>query len=144
MAFATKTVAQRLSAIISGLSGVGGAQLGVPESISTRVYGMVTASGQTITSKTTGTIRRQARYNCTLAYRMDGGEAAAEEAMMDILDAFLDALYADRTLGGRCKDISVDATLADTPEYQIRVGKEFREYPVIVTVVQDDSYTVNP
>lgn len=144
MSFTTKTVAQQLVTILGGLSGVGSAQLGVPESIGRRVYGIVTAAGQSIVSKTTGTLRRSARYNCTLVYRVDGSEATAEEALMDALDAFLTALYADRTLGGRCKDLTIDASLADTPEYQLRAGKEYREYPVIVTVMQDGSYTVNP
>lgn len=144
MAFNTRAPAEALVAMLDGLTGVSGAQLGVPASVATRIYATVTAASQALTSKATATTRRAARYMCTLVYRMDGTEAAAEQALMDVLDLFIAALMADRTLGGLVKDLEVDPTLADTPEYQARAGKEYREYPILVTVYQDGSYTVNP
>lgn len=144
MAFNTKAPAEALVALLDGLTGVAGAQLGVPASVSTRIYATVTAASQVITPKTSATTRRGARYNCTLIYRLDGTEAAAEQALMDVLDLFIAALMADRTLGGLVKDIEIDATLADSAEYQVRAGKEYREFPILVTVYQDGSYTVNP
>jgi hypothetical protein len=144
MTFQTKTVAQQLTTLAAALAGIGGAQIGVPESVDKRVYAMVTAGSQTLTEKATGTLKRDARFNITFAYRLEGSEATAEEALMDLIDLFLVALYADRTLGGRCRNIEVDLSLADAPEYQTRAGKEFREYPILVTAVQEGTFTINP
>lgn len=144
MAFNTKAVATQLKTLAAAVSGVGGAQIGVPESVGKTIQAIISGSGQSINDKTTGTNRRQARYNVTFTYRLDGSETTAEESLMDVIDAFLVALFADRTLGGNCKNIDVDLTLADTPEYQLRAGKEFREYPIVVTAVQDGTFTTNP
>lgn len=144
MAFNTKSVATQLKTLAAALAGIGGAQIGVPETIDKRIWAIITAAGQTIADKTTGTNRRSARYNVTFTYRLDGAETTAEEGLMDLIDLFLVALYADRTLAGTCKNIDVDLSLADTPEYQTRSGKEFREFPILVTAVQDGTFTVNP
>lgn len=141
--FNTKAGADALKALLVGL-GLTSAQLGVPESIGPKVTGYVTAGGQATLKKATGTVARDARYTCTLAYRIDGAEAAVEGALMDLVDAFLVALHADLTLGGVCLGAEVDLTLADAPEYILRAGKEFREFPIIVTLRQNGAYTVNP
>jgi hypothetical protein len=75
---------------------------------------------------------------------VDGAETTAETTLMDLVDAFLTALYADLTLAGTARSLEADSQAADEPEYQLRAGKEYREYPVVVTVVQQDSYAVNP
>lgn len=144
MPFQTKNVAQQLKTLAVGLAGVGGAQIGVPESVGVRVYAIVSAGSQTIIEKTTGTLKRDGRYNVTFAYRLDGSETTAEETLMDLIDAYLVVLFADKTLGGRCRNIEVDLSLADAPEYQLRAGKEFREYPILITAVQEGPFTINP
>jgi hypothetical protein len=144
MAFDTAGVANRLVAILAGISGVGTAQLGIPERTSLRCSAYVAAASQTPQRHTMGTVRRKARYFVLLVYRPDGDEATAESTLMGIIDAFLVAIYADLTLAGTCKDVEIDMGLADSPEYQMRAGKEFREYPIIITATQDGSYTTNP
>jgi len=57
------------------------------------------------------------------------------------VDQFLTALYADLTLGGVCNGLEIDTGLADTPDYQMRAGKEYREYPIILTAPQDATYS---
>ena len=141
MTFNTKAVAQYLDTLAGGLSGVSGHQIGVPESISVKVYAFTTAGGQTIGKKTTGQVYRDARFNVTFAYRVSNAEATAETALMDVLDLFLAAIPADLTLGATCEASDVDTSLADSPEYIQRAGVEFREYPVIVTARQYDSFT---
>lgn len=144
MTLATKSGANALKTVLVGLSGMGAVQIGVPVTASKRVTAFVVAAGQVVTRKTTGTTARDARYNCTLAYRVDGAEVTAETTLMDLVDAFITALEADQTLGGVCKSLEIDLTLADTPEYFIRAGKEFREYPVIVTLRQYGSFNPSP
>lgn len=144
MALNTQAVADALVAVLSGLSGIGAVQIGVPESTSPRVSAYVTMGSQPNERKATGLVRRNARYFVLFAYRVDKAETKAETTLMGLVDAFLAALYADLTLGGACKSIEIDTGLADTPDYQLRADKEYREYPVIVTAAQDANYNTNP
>lgn len=137
MTFDTAAGAEHIKTILSGLSGIGGAQIGVPESIGPRVWGYVTAASQDIGRKTTGGLyQRDARYTATLAYRLDGAEAAAETALMGLLDAFITALLTNRLLVDGSEINAVDTGLADLPEYVARAAKEYREYPIIITIRQ--------
>lgn len=140
----TKPAAQALVTLLTGLAGMGSVQLGVPVTVGPSVSAYVTAAGQPMGRKTSGTTFRDMRFNCTLAYRVDNAEATAETTLMDLLDAFVDAVNADLTIGGVCKSADVDLTLADTPQYFIRAGKEFREYPILVTLRQYGAYTPSP
>ncbi len=144
MSLDTKAGANALKTVLTGLSGMGPVQLGVPKTSGPRVSAYVVAGSQTIVRKTTGTTARDARYNATLVYRVDGAETTAETTLMDLLDAFINALEADSTVGGVCKSIEIDTSLADAPEYYIRSGKEYREYPVLVTMRQYGTFNPNP
>lgn len=144
MTFNTQSVADELVAILTGLSGMGAVQIGAPESVGPRVSAYVTMGSQSTPRKTTGTVARDARYFVCLTYRLDGAEATAETTLMGLVDAFLTALHADLTLGGICQGLEIDTGLADTPEYQARSGKEYREYPLIITARQYDTFVPNP
>lgn len=137
MSFDTAGAAQAIKDLLAGIDGIGGAQIGVPESIGPRVYGYVTAASQGLARKSVkGLYVRDARYTATLAYRLDGDEAGAELALMSILDKFIGALLANRRLAEGSEITGIDTGLADLPEYVARAAKEFREYPVIITVQQ--------
>ena len=141
MTFDTKGAANAIKDILAGLTGIGGAQVGVPESIGPRVYGYVTAGSMNLVPTVPGTVDRDMRYTATLAYRLDGDEGAAETALMDLLDLFLNELKYGFTLSTGDRVMNVDTTLADTPEYIARTAKEYREYPVVITVRQRHVYT---
>lgn len=142
MAYSLTAPANRLLAIAQGLSGIGGAQIGVPESIGQRVYAFITAGGAVTGRKAAGVMYRDQRYRVVFVYRLDGAEATAEATLMALVDAFLAALHADLTLAATCEGIEIDAGLADAPEYQIRAGKEFREWPLVVTARQYATHNV--
>jgi hypothetical protein len=145
MSFNTLAVANQLVAMLEGLTGIGTVQKGAPVDVPTRVSAYVTMGSQPQTRKHAGSVERWPHYFVNFAYRVEkGGEAAAEEALMALVDGFQAALYADLTLGGTCLDLEVDTGLADEPEYQLRTGKEYREYPIVVKAKQTGSYTVNP
>ena len=144
MAYNSGAVATALVTVLESLSGMGNVQIGAPESLSTRVSAYVTLGSQTTTRKANGIKQRETRFFVMLAYRVDGAEATAETILMGLADAFMNALDADLTLGGVMVDLTADSQAADEPEYQSRSGKEFREYPIMVTVTQRDSYAVNP
>lgn len=144
MSFNTPAGATALVSVLTGLTGMGSVQIGVPESIGKQVSAYVTAGGSMPVEKTTGTLARDQRYNCTLCYRVDDSETAAETTLMGLLDLFIAALMADRTLGNVCKNLTIDLTLADSPQYLIYAGKEYREFPVVVTLRQYDTFNPNP
>lgn len=144
MAFNSSAVATQLVTVLGGLSGMGDSQIGAPESLGPRVGSYVTMGGQQNVRKVTGVMQRESRFLCMFAYRVDGAEATAETTLMGLVDDFLQALFADLTLSGTVDSLEVDTAAADEPDYQLRAGKEYREYPVVVTVVQRDSYTANP
>ena len=144
MSFNSAAVANQLVTILSGLPGMGAVQIGAPVNVGPQVSAYVTLGGQTVTRKTTGTTRRRSRFFCLLVYRLDGAETTAETTLMNLADAFMDALHSDATLGGTVLDLEATSAAADEPDYQVRGGKEYREYPIIVTVTQAGTYSVNP
>ncbi|MGL6349601.1 MAG: hypothetical protein ACRC2U_07095 [Aeromonas sp.] len=144
MSYNTAAVANELVTVLSGLSGMGGAQIGAPEAVGPRVSSYVTMGGQRTIKKATGVTQRETRFFCVLVYRVEETETAAEATLMTLVDAFFNALDADLTLNGTVFSLQADSQAADEPEYQMRSGKEYREYPIVVTVIQRDSYTVNP
>lgn len=144
MAFNSAAVANALVSVLQGLSGLGAVQIGAPESVGPQVSAYVTMGSQSVIRKATGVVQRESRFFCMLAYRVDGAEATAETTLMSLVDAFLAALHADLTLGGTVFSLEANSQAADEPDYQLRAGKEYREYPVVVTVVQRDGYNVNP
>ncbi len=144
MAFNSGAVAAQLKTVLEGLSGMAVVQIGAPESVGPRISAYVTMGGQNVSRKTTGTTQRQTRFFCMMLYRVDGAETTAETTLMSLADAFMAALYADLTLSGTCTDLEASSNLADEPEYTVRAGKEYREYPIVVIVTQQGTYEVNP
>lgn len=144
MAFDSASVANALKDVLEGLSGMGSVQIGAPESVAPKVSAWVTMGSFQTVRTATGVVQRTQRFFCMLAYRVDGAEATAETTLMGLVDAFLGALHADLTLGGVVKSLDANSLAADEPDYQLRAGKEYREYPIAVTVTQRDSYIVNP
>lgn len=137
MSFDTTYGANHILALLAGLEGIGGVQIGVPESIGPRIYGYVTAASQSLAKKSVGgRWAREARYTATLAYRLDGQESTAETALMLLLDAFIEALLSNQILSDGSQITAIDTGLADLPEYVARAAKEFREYPIIITIQQ--------
>jgi hypothetical protein len=144
MSVSNLAVAQKLVTVLLGLNGMGHAQIGAPESIGPRLGAYVSMGSQSNTRKTAGMVQRQTRFFVLFVYRVDKAETAAETALMALIDAFFAALHADLTLGGTVRDLQADSVSADEPEYQLRAGREYREYPVIVSVTQYGPYEVNP
>lgn len=144
MAYNASAVATEIVSLLNGLSGMGAAQIGAFESVGPRVSSYVTLGSQSTIRKTTDTTQRESRFFVMFAYRVDGAEATAETTLMDLVDDFMDAVAADLTLGGTVHATEINSQAADEPEYQLRAGKEYREYPVMLTVTQRSTYEVNP
>lgn len=139
----SKAIATQLVAVLTGLSIT--AQIGAPKSVAPTVSAWVSFGSTRGLRKATGTAQRTKRFFVLFVYRLDGDETTAEQALMDAVDSFVTALYADLTLNDTCRALEVDTGLADEPDYQLRAGKEYREYPVLVECrAASESFEVNP
>lgn len=143
VAWSTAAPLNRLLTILQGLSGLQSAQIGVPESFDRRVTAYVTVAAQDIDNKSTGgQMQRIQAYRVAFCFALDGAEASAEAAIADLLDAFMDAIFTDRTLGSTLERVEVNATEADDPVYVRVSGEEIRQYVLYVRGSQRKTYSV--
>lgn len=144
MAFSNSAVLTQLNSTLAALSGMGVSQIGAPESVGPRVSAYVTLGSQSVSRIAGGLVQRESRFFCMFAYRLDGAEATAETTLAAAVDAFMQAIQDDLTLGDNVETTEVSSHAADEPDYQLRAGKEYREYPVMITATQRSTYEVNP
>lgn len=138
--FDTAGPLQALYDLLVTLSGLQKVYIGAPESFSNQVSAYVAVAGQRIIRKNSGCLQREARYLIVLGYRVKGAEATAETTIGTLIDALISALYLDLTLGGWSLSLDIDATQADTPQYELAAGQEYRRWPLVVTVTQQQDY----
>lgn len=125
----------QLVTILTGLTsvGLGTVYMGVPAQPDKRVCAYVTIGGQEYIEKATGGLaQRTIAYRVVFTYAVSDDEQAAENALGPIIDAFVNAILADRTLGGTLERLEIDATEADRPQYALMTGDEFRQYPMTI------------
>jgi hypothetical protein len=119
--------------------------IGVPTAIGTDVGAYVALGAQSVKRVASGVIQREASYYVGICYQVQASISAPELAVGAIVDALIRAIYADLTLGGQVtQDVLLDLSLSREPRYQLVVGQEFRVYPVVLTLIQRDSYNVTP
>ena len=75
---------------------------------------------------------------------MDESESTAETTLLGLIPAFDAALHADLTLNGTVLSLTLNSLTADEPEYQLRAGKEYSDYPMVVAAKLQGSFTTNP
>jgi len=118
--------------------------LGVPTVIGHAVGAYVALAGQRVVIKAQGVIQRSSDYYVGLCYQVVGAQSGAELALAVALDAFIRAVYLDLTLGGLVLRIDLNLAVAGTPIYQNIANQEYRTFPIVVTLTQQDTYKVNP
>lgn len=148
MAFDLTSPLNHILGMVAALPGLSEEQIGAPMSWSKRLNGYVTIGHQPSGIKTAGgTVWRDAHYFVDLGYDCNQtatGVTSAELGLATAIDAFLKAIYADLTLGGTVHATTVETGLADEPEYRVRSGTEFREYPILLICRQYDVYRSTP
>lgn len=145
MAINTSGAITAVKTILEGLSGVTSVQIGAPEAIGPQVTAWLTMGSAADSPKATGVTQRRQRVFIVFCYRVQGsGETTAETTLMGLVDAFFAAVNADKTLGDVVDSAEVSSLAADEPEYQLRAGLEYREYPMVVSYTQQGSYEVTP
>jgi hypothetical protein len=142
MAIDSRAVLQALNSLLETV--VQDAFEGEPMVGGARIIAVVTAAGEGPSASLSSQLLRQPlRFHITLGYALDGDSTGAEEAMCLLKDALRRALYAAmRTkLGGVVDSLEApDFTPADNPDYRVRAGDEYREYPIVVTAWQQETF----
>lgn len=138
VAIDTPAALTALVALVQGLSGMQGTvYVGVPESFATATGAYVAIGDLTISDKTTGrNMQQEQEFLVVFGYRVKGAESDAETKVATFKDAFVRALFHDRTLGGAVDSSSLLPGLASTPQYLAFAGAETRLYPLMVRTVQ--------
>lgn len=144
MSFDTGGVLSFLAAQIATVTGIQSVSMGAPASIGNQVIAYVALGAQSVVEKATGLLQREADYYVGLAYAVQDAPASAETTIAAVVDALIALVYADKTLGGRVTNATLDLTLVRAPLYQDVLGQEYRVYPVIVRTTQQDAFVVNP
>lgn len=144
MAVDSTNIANAIVDVLEGLTGIGPVQIGVPKSFTERIHAFVTMAGKPMGRKNAGMTYVDHRFFVNFVYRVADAESTAETTLMALVDEFLEALHDDLTLGGVCEGLDMDVTAPDEPEYRIYAGREYRDYPVVISARQYGSYATNP
>jgi hypothetical protein len=143
--FDTVAPLQRLTALLATIAGIRVVYTGVPKAVDADVAAYVTAGAQTVLDKASGgVLQRIASYDVTLVYAVEGDSSQAELAVAAALDALVLLLYAERQqpaspLAGLR---GLDLTRSTSAEYLSIVGQEYRRYPIVVDVLQQQTIGV--
>lgn len=140
--FASEGVLSALEQLLRNLGTLQDISQGIPSTLKTRVSASLAIGGGTVTDVAGGLIRRQLRVTVLLYYRVDNREADVEMQLANLVDRFIIAFYRARYIDGlygSLHDMSLDLSPADTPDYQVAVGDEYRVYPIIVLGTQQQS-----
>jgi len=132
----------RLVAVLEALPGMQAVYVGVPESPGSQVVAYIALAGQRTVVQPVGVLRRDANYFIGFAYAVEGAEASAETTLAAWVDALAVALTVEKRtdLAGTCDAMDWDFSLGDSPTYQPIAGREFRVFPVLVTVTQSTTF----
>lgn len=147
MAFNLLAVADQLAAVVGTALGTGPVQFGAPLAIGPKVSGYLTLGDQPTILKTNTSVQRDCHFFLDISYRIDDDVAqvtVAERALMTFVDTFHKAIFADLSLNRTCMATRLETGLAETPEYRVRAAREFREYPIVVSCTQQDTYNPTP
>lgn len=145
MAVDPTATAQRLVAVLSGLTGMQSVMLGVPESLGTRVAAYVTFDRWGVDDRIGGLGRYEVDFQVTFGYRVAGAEPAVETDLMAMVGRFTAAVMAERRtqFAGTCSSVPAgfpDFSRAASPQYAPFAGVEFRLYPGIVRAIFQETY----
>jgi hypothetical protein len=144
------TPLQSIKTFLAGLSGIQSAHIGAPESFTTRVTAYVCLGSDGTMDHRTEVQRGEIGYFCAFGYRVQGAEEAAEIALATAKDDLKQQFTDDRSAGTglfaemttNAKSARLDLNLAAIPDYAPVAGQEFRLYPFMIYLTQENTFTV--
>lgn len=117
-----------------------GEPLSLPASVSAYVN---IGTPRPVDQRTSGLIMIETEYLVTFGFRVAGtDESGPELKLCAAIQEFILAFYADRkagSLGGTVESMELDFSPAGLPEFRPVAGQEFRLFPVIVRVKQQQT-----
>ncbi len=112
-------------------------EIGAPANLQDQISAYVALGEQQVKDFSLRVMSRDAAYYIAFGYRVGASQTPAELSLATILDAFVTAIFADRTLGGTVAgDTLVDLSLTKTPTYQKVAQQEYRTYACLVNTRQ--------
>jgi hypothetical protein len=139
MAWDIDGVLLALEELWDGIEAVQEVILGSPESFEQDVSVMIGVGSQEVRdARSSGLKRRKMRFINMVMIKVRGNEYTSERTLATLLNDFQIAFYQNRRLGGLANESSLDTSLADSPEYELIAGQEFRRYPIYVEISQDE------
>jgi hypothetical protein len=116
--------------------------IGLTEGFGRRASGYVDIGAMPVIDRAAGgLVERSGEFIVVLGYRVKGAEQGAVEAIAKAIDDLQLAYYAsDRRLGGVAESSS--AEFLERPDWQDIVGLEYRMYPIVFVVKQQQSMAV--
>lgn len=144
--FDTVAPLERLATILGQVPGIRHVYTGVPKTVAEDVAAYVTVGPQTLIDKASGgVLQRTASYYVTFVYAVEGDSLGAELALAGAVDPFVLLVYGERSQpASPLQSVTLDLTLSTSAEYVSIVGQEYRRYPVLVTVLQQQTIGVAP
>jgi hypothetical protein len=137
--FASEGAMDALQQLLNSLGTLQDVHQGIPTTLKTRVSASIALGGGTLTDVSGGLLRRIVRISVLFYYRVDSQESDVEVQLANLVDRFIIAFYRTRNLNGlygAFHNMSLDLSPADTPEYQVAAGPEYRIYPIVVQGTQ--------
>jgi hypothetical protein len=137
--FSASPVMNALMYLIGTIRGLQSVTKGIPEARATRTSASVTGGSMQPYHKAGATLlQRDFRFLVVFFYRVQGAQPDAEDAMLSAVDAFTVAFFRAEPgeLFGTLRNMELDTSPADNPDYQIAAGQEVRVYPIVVTGTQ--------
>jgi hypothetical protein len=149
MTWNSVTPLQSIKTFLAGLSGVQSAHIGAPESFTTRVTAYVCLGSDGTMDHRTEVQRGEVGYFCAFGYRVQGAEEAAEIALATAKDDLKQQWTDDRTAGTgvfalsttQAKGARLDLNLAAIPDYAPVAGVEYRLWPFMIYVMQENVFS---
>jgi hypothetical protein len=145
-AFASAPALNALAALLGGIPQVQSVTLGIPDYRQNRLSASIALGSMQPDDEATQLLTRTIRINVIFYYRLDMEtgmpvEANAELSLASAIDAFTIAFYEARpsAIFGTLRQVAMDFSPADTPDYQLAAGREARVYPILISGTQRQS-----
>lgn len=152
MSFNVEAALNGLKALIETIPSVESAQIGAPESLSTRIAVWVTVGDPgEIAPRVTGIYELPVNLICWFGYDVGGAEAAAEAQLADWITELTRRLILNRAntvdgvtpnLNGSVDRMDLPQAAAGIADYTLMAGQEARTYPLGIRIVQCENFGV--
>lgn len=152
MAFNVEAALEGLKALVETIPSIESAQIGAPESLSTRIAAWVTIGDPgEIGARVTGIYELDLSLIIWMGYVVEGSEQAAEAQLADYISELTRRLIQNRAdtvdgvsrnLNGSVHRLGLPQAAAGPADYTMFAGQEARTYPLGIRILQQENLGV--